>query len=241
MTFIRKWFFASVIGIASLLPRDVSAGIILWYNGDAGGGATTNEHADSPVGAISTFDDFVVTATAGWTIGTVWSNNEMDLTGIAEAAWQIRSGVSVGHEGTLVAGGIAAATQTATGRTGVIPGAAEYKIEISGLNVFLAPGIYWLSVSPVVGYDDRSDGYFRSYNSMTYGLNAINRPPSAVGNGLLNAAYFTYDFKEVEADHSMGVSGVVGVSTVPEPSSLPLAIVAGLSVLGHSVCRRRRR
>lgn len=238
---IRGLLFAGMIGCLVLAPARANAGMILWYNGDlpANGGGTVNEQANNPIGALNTFDDFVVTDAAGWTIDTLWSNNQMDLTGIAQATWAIRSGVSVGNAGTLVAGGTAAATETATGRTGGATGFPEYTIEITGLNLYLAPGTYWLSVSPVVGAEDGSGGLFHSYNSATTGLNSINRPPSSIGNGLFNSTYLGYNFANFGNDYSMGVAGGVG-NAVPEPSTMVMGGMGGLCALGYSGWRRMR-
>ena len=230
----------STVVLLALAPEPAAAGV-LWYNGDlpAQGGATVNEQADSPVGANNTFDDFVVNDPAGWTIDTVWSNDQMSITGVNQATWSIRSGVSVGNGGTLVAGGTAAATQTPTGRTGGATGFAEYAIEVTGLNVHLAPGTYWLSVSPVVGADPAS-GLFRSYNSGTLGLNAVNRPPSSLGNGLFNSTFLSFNFANFGNDYSLGVAGTAVSTVIPEPSTLVMGAMAGFLVLGRTGWRRRR-
>jgi hypothetical protein len=65
----------------------------------------------------------------------------------SEDGHQIRSGLAPGEAGTLVAGGFAPATLTATGRFSLY-GDPEYTLTVNGLNVNLGPGTYWLSVAP---------------------------------------------------------------------------------------------
>lgn len=136
--------------LASVVARAVSAhaDVTLWYNGDywGSGGGIANEIA-SNLGAHQVYDNFIVSGST-WNVDRIWCNNAMRLTGVTQASWEIRSGMAPGNGGTLVASGLSTATQTATGRA--VGTMLEYTISVSGLNVQLAPGTYWLDVSPLV-------------------------------------------------------------------------------------------
>lgn len=229
----RYCLYPSLLTLISL--SSAGADTILWYNGDyAGGSGTVNEEA-SNIGSANIYDDFNVIASGGWIVQRLWSNDCMLFQGVTSASWSIRSGMSAGNGGTIVASGTTVAHQTPTGRTAWW-GFPEYTVEISGLNVYLAPDKYWLSVSPLVGNDPLSNGSYRSYLSQTWGANAVGTPSGNDGNSFnYNPSagyYFAPDtFNE---DYSMGVAGTV----VPEPSTWALLMTGGVFVL---VNRRRRR
>lgn len=218
--------------------QPVRADITLWYNGDAQGSPRANEES-TLLGSINVYDDFQVTDPGGWDVHTVWSNNDViNSLSVTQASWAIRTGVSDGNPGTIVASGIDAATQTSTGRQPLGSDQPESTIAVDGLNVHLAPGTYWLSVSPLVG--DDPGGFLRSYLSPTIGTNAVGSPPGNDGNSFFNG--LGSSFAALGNDYSMGVAGTVGVTAVPEPSSLNLMAAASLSAAGYlGVCRLRRR
>src|SRR4051794_16749528 len=103
--------------------------MVLWYNGDlqTGGGGAVNEETTNG-GSFNIYDNFDVTAPGGWTIDTVWSSDSMQFTGVTQASWSIRTGMSVGNGGTVVASGVGAATQTPTGRSNPSRDFPEYTI-----------------------------------------------------------------------------------------------------------------
>jgi len=141
------------------------------------GGGTVNEQA-SNVGASFVYDDFTVTDQAGWIVDRLWSNDAMQITGISQASWSIRSGMSVGNGGTIVSSGIGFVTQTPTGRVNPAFDFAEYTIQISGLNIYLPSGTYWLSVAPLVGSD--SGGLRKSYISRLQAQTRLARLPETM-------------------------------------------------------------
>jgi hypothetical protein len=231
----------SLVVLAFTAVGPARADIILWYNGDlpANGGATVNEQATSFFGSLNTYDDFNVTSPAGWTLDRIWSNDLMNVTGTTQAAWSVRSGVSVGNGGTVIASGTSPATQTPTGRTGAAVNFPEYTIEVTGLSIALSPGTYWLSVSPLVGNDTASGGLFDSYNSATVGANAIGTPPGNDANGLFNGPSLNDHFASFGNDYSMGVAGNINAAAIPEPSTIALL---GFGALGwHGYTRWRKR
>ena len=203
------------------------ANTILWYNGDlaSGGGGTVNEQSTS-IGVAFVYDDFTVTDPAGWIVDSVWSNDAMKVTGISQAFWSIRSGMSVGNGGSVVSSGIGSASQTPTGRVNPSLGFYEYTVQLSGLNIYLPPGTYWLSVAPLVGTD--SGGVHDSYISATTGANAIGTPPGNDGNSLFYDPSLGYNYRSgFLGDYSMGVGG----SAVPDGTSTTVLLLFSVGII----------
>lgn len=220
-----KHLWLCPILLTSLSVSNAVADSVLWYNGDYAGASGTVNELSTDEGAAYVYDDFNVTAGGGWTLDRIWSNDDMNLQGVTSASWSIRSGMSSGNGGTVIASGTSSATQTATGRTSWW-GFPEYTISVSGLNVHLSPGTYWLSVSPLVGNDPLSNGYYYSYVSQTSGLNAVGTPAGNDGNSFEYdpAAGDNFTPDRFNEDYSMGVAGV---AIAPEPSAWGL-IITGL-------------
>jgi hypothetical protein len=184
----------------------------LWYNGDFNGvGYHANGHNTSdPPDAVH--DDFNVTST-GWNITAIFSDDLLS-TVVTGAIWEIRSGCSEGNGCTLVAAGSTPTpTVTPTGRSGF--GYLEYTVEITGLHINLAPGTYWLSVTPL------GNGSGHSFNTTTSGANCLGTPCGNDGNSWFDSVG-PFDPR----DFSMGVIG----SVIPEPETWAL-LGGGLSAL----------
>jgi hypothetical protein len=221
---------------ATALLAPLNAGTVGWYNGNFDGvNGLANAWGGGTFADANVYEDFVVPS-GGWTVTGLFSNNLMNFSAVTQAVWEIRSGVSVGNGGTLIAGGTSAATQTPTGRSGF--GFTEYTIEVDGLNVFLAPGTYWMTVAPVA-----SSG--TAYNSTTSGAAAIGTPAGNNGNSFFNWPSNSVNFgaaadqmggTPANPDFSNGV--VIGAASAPEPSTLGLVFGAGLTLIG---LRRRSR
>jgi hypothetical protein len=213
---------SGVVGSDPPLPPNT-----LWYNGDANGNnAAVNQ--DNSVYDQTIYNDFNVTG-AGWNVQSVWSN-DIFVSGppaSTTATWQIRSNMPTG---TLVAGGDAAATLTPTGFT--VGGHIEYMVEVSGLNVLLAPGTYWLAV-----YADKTNGGME-YNDITSGANAVGTPPGNNGNLYASVDHNSTFFAATDPLDTS--AGVAGVAAVPEVSSLTLlgTLVCLIMFLGRF--RRKR-
>jgi len=184
----------------------------LWYNGDFNGvGYHANGHNTSDPPDV-VHDDFNVPFPA-WNITAIFSDDLLSAV-VTGAIWQIRVGCSIGNPGTLIASGFTATpTVTPTGRSGF--GYSEYMVEVTGLNVTLTPGTYWLSVTPL------GDGTGHSFNTTTGGANCVGTP---CGND--GMSWFDSVGPFNPNDFSMGVIG----SVVPEPETWAL-LGAGLGAL----------
>ena len=182
-----------------------------WYNGERQLGIPgyANWYVSSSINA-RIYDDFVV-PDGGWMVAAVFSNNSLyNAPPVSEACWEIRSGVSASVPGNLIATGIGPATQTFSADTN------DFRIQVNGLKVALAPGRYWLSVAPI----GPTGG--QSFVSATIGVNGAGDPRGNNG-GALNA-----DFAPVtstgqggsSSDFSQGlmISGPAPDAKVP-PSS----------------------
>jgi uncharacterized protein YjbI with pentapeptide repeats len=157
-----------------------SSTILGWYNGDPVNNFNIGlvNGLFASLGQANVYENFIVPA-GGWTVSGVFSVNEMDVA-ITQAEWEIRSGMSSGNGGTLIASGTSKASQTSLGLSG--RGFTMYKVEVDNLSIFLPPGQYWLSVAPAGIPAGNGSG-----SAYTTGLNAVGNPP---GNDLNNFQNF---------------------------------------------------
>lgn len=225
---------ASVLGTMS-----VKADVPLWYNGDFDGRDALVNQTGPADGLV--YDNFIVPVGQTYHITGVFSNNLMYSPGDASSAyWEIRSGVSAGNGGTLVASGDGADSLSATGRfldLGLFK-VFEYTNLVS-VNVVLGAGTYWLAVAP-----DVSDQ--NSYISSTSGAGAIGSPPGNDGNSYSSSIFFGDNFvptSDIEGagtwDYSMGIIGTAAVNGVPEPSTLLAGMLGMAACAGYAWNRRR--
>ncbi|MFO0960571.1 MAG: PEP-CTERM sorting domain-containing protein [Isosphaeraceae bacterium] len=234
--FIAHLAMAALASCGAMARADV----VLWYNGNFDGrDALANGQGTFNPDAL-VYDNFTVTAGQSWTVSAVYSNNMMNFTGITQAHWEIRSGVSAGAAGTLIASGNGAATQVSTGRTFL--GMTEYTVTVSGLNLSLGAGSYWLSVAPI---GTAGNGNV-SYISSTGGSGAVGLPAGNDGNSYFTSASYGNFFTPTSDDSVEGAGtwdysmGVVGVTrAVPEPASLALMLLGGAGVAGFARFRLR--
>ena len=207
----------------------------LWYNGDWNQVNELANERNTDVSQAAVYDDFNITGGPMWHITAVFSDNP-ESTVITGADWEIRTGLSAGNGGTLIASGTTnSPVVTPTGRSGM--GYNEYMVEVTGLNVFLpmlpAGQHYWLNVTPV------GDGTNRSFNSDTGGANCVGTPCGNDANAFFNSTFFDANFQPTSeqgqpGDFSMGVIG----NAVPEPATWAL-LTGGLSALLIALRRRR--
>jgi hypothetical protein len=184
-----------------------SAQTVGWFNGAFNPNLTTSvSNYESTAQANFVFDDFVVPS-GGWHIVGVFSNNLDSVVyahSVSYAHWEIRTGVSNGTLGTVVAFGTNPASWIATGAIDGF-GNAEYRLEVSGLNVDLPAGTHWLAVAPV-----KTQDAIPIYLSSTSGTGAIGNPPGNNGNSFLINPTLSYpenlsDRFASPTDYSLGV------------------------------------
>lgn len=194
----------------------------LWYNGDSDDkGAYINRvytTGRSSVPAASVFDDFTIRDSQTWNITEIWSNN-FNAPPSTTALWSIRSGMSPGNGGTVLFSGTSPVTQTLTGRfrsriqsNGWVFVDPEYQFKVSGLNINLASGTYWLQVSPYSS-GDVSVG-------TTSGANSVGTRPENSNNALwkwdgVDPNLRNYD--RIEQNFSMGVGNDDGKQPPASP------------------------
>jgi hypothetical protein len=225
-------FALNTIAIAQAPPGS------LWYNGDWNGLNGLANERNTVVTQAAVYDDFDVTATQGWRVTSVFSDNLMNYGNpISGADWEIRTGISEGNAGTLVASGTTnLPIVTPTGRGGQL---FEYMVEVTGLNVYL-PMLptgqhYWLNVTPI------GNGGGRSFDSTTSGMNCVGTPCGNDMNAFFNSTFFGTNFTSTanEGQPSDFSMGVIAHTIVPEPSTLAL-LACGVGTLLIALRRRRR-
>ena len=228
--FVITAFVLNATAIAQAPPGS------LWYNGDYNYVNALANERNTLVTQAAVYDDFNVTAPLGWNVTALFSDNLMPYgQPITGADWEIRTGVSEGNAGTLIASGTTNSPKvTPTGRGG---GFLEYMVEVTGLNVFLpmlpSGQHYWLNVTPV------GNGTGRSFNSDTSGTHCVGTPCGNDDNAFFNSTFFGAYFTSTSnfgqtGDFSDGVIGTV----VPEPATVAL-LTCGLGILVIAVRRQR--
>jgi len=202
----------------------------LWYNGDWDFNNGLPNERNTAITQAAVYDDFNVTA-PGWHVTALFSDNAFFAMTVTGADWEIRTGVSEGNGGTLVANG--------TTNSPVVTqiycdfSVCTFQVEVTGLNVHLNPGMYWLNVTPV------GNGNGRSYGLTTSGTHCVGTPCGNDQNAFWNSTYFGTYFTSTSNegqpyDYSMGVIGTV----VPEPATVAL-FTCGLGALLIALRRRR--
>jgi hypothetical protein len=206
----------------------------LWYNGDFNGVNGLANEANTSLGDgqyARVYDDFNVPSGPGWTVTSVFSDN-LENTNVTGATWEIRQGVSEGNGGTLIASGMT--------MTPVVTflwchfGFCEYRIEVTGLNVSLVEGHYWLNVTPI------GDLTGRSFDSTTSGAHCVGTPCGNNQNAFFDSNFFVANFTSTANegqpyDYSMGVNGTTGCGTPsPTPTATATATATATPTATHT-------
>ena len=207
----------------------------IWYNGDRNHTNGLANERDDTLGFgqyAHVFDDFNVTDSPGWHLTSLYSNNYMTMFYQTTAVeWSIHQGITEGNPGTTVASGTSTDFAITVHDTG--DEITEYTVRVLGLNINLAPGTYFLNVTPV------GSGGGRSFDSDTSGVGCIGTPCGNNGNAFFDSNFFGANYQSTAeqgqpGDFSMGVIGTV----VPEPATVAL-LTCGMGALLIALRRRR--
>ncbi len=220
------WMLGVVLALWVGGAQPASAQTTLWYGGDPQGLNTYNSLYSG--GGTRIFDDFTVNDSGGWRISSLW-NHGLAFGDFTHAEWSIRTGMSAGNGGTIVAEGVRpVAVSSVSLGTGTFA-----KVQVSDLDIVLAPGTYWMHLTPLV-----SSG--AHYVGETFGANGINLSPANNGNAFEDITTSETRYGAKDTNYSMGLTGLRlddETSAVPEPGALVLFLPA-LGVV--AVLKRRR-
>ena len=205
-------------------PGDFSMGVkgasgVLWYNGDFNNvNGLANENMTS-LGQSSVYDDFIVPSGPGFDITSVFSD-DLSSTNITGATWEIRSGVSAGNGGTLVASGSTSTpTVTATGRSGF--GFTEFQVEVA-----VSPTLH-LPPLPAIGFGHQIVVTFPTPVTVASVVvtNGIGTVDNFSGSG---TAVITINLSAVANAQRLGVTLVnVCNGTIAGDVLIPMGVLAG--------------
>ncbi len=247
---IRRLFRVSVAmavlcGLGNVTATHAST---LWYKGDPNGGGAYSNNVPLPLEPRALiFEDFVVPEDSSWHVSDIWSNNILSFgSGLGEflntnqANWSIRTNMSEQSEGTVLFGGTDAASYMTNGYWGPDTTYPVYKVLVSGLSIDLAPGHYWLQVSPVAPEPNPTSPTDMSLVT-TLGTNSVGQVPGVDEsplwgpNGLPGSSEY---FRRLSPSNrfSMGIAGTT--TAIPEPSTVSLLAVSVAS--GLAFVRRKR-
>jgi len=180
----------------------------------------------NPYGA-ATFQTYQST---GGPIGGLFTNNLSTLNP-ASGYWEIRTGVSEGNGGSLVASGTATGANFShlpTGRSDF--GYTEYTDAVK-VSANLAAGTYWFAVVP---QDPNNAGRSFNSNANTH-LNSVGIQED--GDQFFNSAFFGANYTNANNEGVFNNFSDGVLQGVPEPSSL-IMLGSGL-VAAAGVVRRR--
>jgi hypothetical protein len=190
----------------------------LYYSGDFNAADPNADGLSNEVDALITTGAHVytpVTPDSQWTVSGLLVNTLSQLVPTS-ATWEIRTGVSSGNGGTLVASGSGAVTQTATGRSGF--GFTEYTDSVAVSPAVTLPygTTYWINVTPVcAGCGGRA---FESNVPPATAANHVG-PANVLNTSYFNSVFFGANFTNANNEgpfplFSFGVSGTATVQTL---------------------------
>lgn len=214
--------------IFGTLAASLSFGQQLYYGGDFARPANLSSEINTGVTSSMTYDNFTVGG-AGWNVNGIGGTFLVN-TSFSSAFFEIRSGMSVGNGGTLVASGTFAATSNSIGSEFTLD-IREYDIDIPTL--FLAAGDYHVGLSLV------GTGSGRAFVTATEGTNGVGGPLNDE-NSFFNSAFFNADYALAsgqvgagKADFSLEINGT---QAVPEPATM-----AALGFGAIALIRKKRK
>jgi uncharacterized protein (TIGR03437 family) len=217
-----RWAAAAVLAFTSLpalWAQGTSGNKVGWFNGDYRESMSASvDWYLSPQAFHRTFDDFNVPA-GGWTVTGLFAYHNLSVKGITQASWEIRSGVSAGNPGVLVASGLSSATQTML--DAYPDGTQNFLIAVTGLSVSLQPGTYWLSLTPA------GTASQQSWLLPTLGANATGSPAGNDGQAYIYAPGDTFKPQTVSGDAGSSGDFSMGVF-ISGPASAP-PVILGLA------------
>jgi PEP-CTERM motif len=188
-----------------------------WYSDSLSNENDASVHGD-PYGS-AVYQNFVIPAGQTWNVTALFSNDIMTMTPTS-AYWEIRTGMSEGNGGRLLASGAGSDSYHLKGAYG------EYTNTVNGLSLMLGAGMYWFSVVP-----EAPGQQGRAYNTNTFGLNSVGTQVS--DEQYFNSPFFQYNFTNADnlSIFPRFSSGVVG-TVVPEPSSIAMMASGLIAVAG---------
>ncbi len=224
--FLQRAGLAVILGWTGLSP---SLGATLFYGGDANGGSETN------VQVAMFYDDFSLASTTD--IGAIWGNYVYTGLAAETAYYEIRSGVTAGNSGTLVASDSAAAIVTPTGRS--FFGDVENRVAVN-VSFNLTPGTYWVGLVPYGG-DIGVLGLMTTSGDDVGPVIDPNPAPtgSTVGNG---SSFFSPSYVNSASIVATSSNFSYGLSTtsIPEPGPIGF-LLGGMLLFQSQIWTRRRR
>ena len=225
----------AVIALAGLVAATslASAGTVKYYGGDPDDVSGLLD-IRSAISDALVFDDF---DWSGGSVDRVFGNYSSNANAFANAIvsmeFEIRTGVSSGNGGTLVASGLT--TNFTWVDTGIdYLGADGFRGTADVNNFNLDPGTYFLALRPVFNVPSNSVPF--SYLLSTSGTNSVGTP-TGNGNSFFQSTGGTaglFSYLESESDELLG-DGTwdfsQGVEMVPLPTGAAMG-VAGIALVG---------